>query len=238
MDRVDGNVWDRPADVASVTSAEADSASRAIVEALVSLHGIDPDAVGLGQLGRPEGFLERRIDRWMQQWPQDAVHDRTPFDDLGRRLLTALPSEAPPGLVHGDYRLGNVMFSPGPDRRVAAVLDWELSTLGDRLTDLAHLVLYWAPIRGRITHEAQRIGGVGGFWTAAQLVAAYGAGGTLAVDDLDWYLAFDSWRAAVIKEGIHARSLRGETRGEGDDVGVYVPLHLEDADELLAERGH
>jgi aminoglycoside phosphotransferase (APT) family kinase protein len=121
---------------------------------------------------------------------------------------------------------------------VRAVLDWEMSTLGDRLTDVAHLLIYWDTTRGRMTHPAQALAGTHGFWSGGQIGDEYLARSGAPVDDLDFYLAFEHWRGAVIKEGIHARASRGDTRGEGfEHIGEQVPLHLEEADELLREHG-
>jgi aminoglycoside phosphotransferase (APT) family kinase protein len=239
MDRVYGEVWDDPADVAHISAVEGDSCSRSVIDALVQLHSVDYRAIGLSDLGRPAGFLERRIGRWLQQWDQiDRIRELPLVAEVGRRLLLALPAEQLPGLVHGDYRLGNVMVSRAADRRVQAILDWEMSTLGDRLTDVAHLLIYWDSTRGRITHRSQLIAGTHGFWSGPEMAAAYGAATGAVLDDLDFYLAFEHWRGAIIKEGIHARSIRGETRGDGfEGIAEAVPLHLEEADQLLREAG-
>jgi aminoglycoside phosphotransferase (APT) family kinase protein len=239
MDRVAGVVWDQPEDVAGVPEAEGDACSRAVIEALVELHAIDYEVVGLGAHGRPDRFLERRIGRWLEQWRDGATRDLPLAEDVGRRLLDALPPEAAPGLVHGDYRLGNVIIAEDSSRAVKAVLDWEMSTIGDRLTDVAHLLIYWDTTRGRVTHPAQRLAGTHGFWAGTRMGESYLAASGAEVDDLDFYLAFEHWRAAVIKEGIHARTVAGNTRGEGfEGIGEQVPLHLEEADELLREHGH
>jgi aminoglycoside phosphotransferase (APT) family kinase protein len=234
-------VWDGPDDVAGLSDAEGDACSNAIIDALVELHAIDYRAVGLAEHGRPDGFLERRITRWLEQWRQGQTRDLALADDVGERLLVALPPEAVPGLVHGDYRLGNVIVADDASRGVNAVLDWEMSTIGDRLTDVAHLLVYWDTTRGRVTHPAQRLAGTHGFWSGERMAETYLARrgeAEGAVDDLDFYLAFEHWRAAVIKEGIYARSTAGNTRGEGfAGIGDQVPLHLEEADELLREHG-
>jgi aminoglycoside phosphotransferase (APT) family kinase protein len=239
MERVHGDVWDDPVDVAGVPAAEGDACSRSVVDALVQIHAIDYRAVGLGEFGRPEGFLERRIGGWLRQWDQSEGRRDLPLvAELGQRLLHTLPTELAPGLVHGDYRLGNVIVSPTADRRVAAVLDWEMSTLGDRLTDVAHLLIYWDSTRGRITHRSQLIAGTHGFWSGQEIATAYAEATGASLEDLDFYLAFEHWRGAVIKEGIAARSARGETRGAGfEGMSEAVLLHLEEADQLLRERG-
>ena len=115
----------------------------ALVDVLVALHEVDPGSVGLADYGRPEGFLERQIRRWNGQWEKSRTHDVPAVDELGRRLAAALPASRRSAIVHGDYRLDNCLMHPSDPGRVAAVLDWELSTLGDPMTDLGLLLFYW-----------------------------------------------------------------------------------------------
>ncbi len=114
--------------------------SEALVATLVRLHSLDPDAIGLEGFGRPQGFLERQVRRWWQQWLASTTRDLPAMDRLHRWLETALPAQGPAAIVHGDYRLDNVMFAPGDPSRIAAVLDWEMSTVGDPLCDLGLLL--------------------------------------------------------------------------------------------------
>jgi aminoglycoside phosphotransferase (APT) family kinase protein len=136
--------------------------------------------------------------------------------------------------VHGDYRLGNLIIGEGTEPTIAAILDWEMSTRGDPLTDLAHLLVYWAPTCGRTTHESQEISQQPGFLTTAELTEAYTARSGRDVSKLDFYLGFEHWRAAVIKEGIYHRVLRGDAGDDGiEEIRASVPLHLEEAWDVL-----
>jgi aminoglycoside phosphotransferase (APT) family kinase protein len=148
-------------------------------------------------------------------------------------LSERVPAHTDSTLIHGDYRLGNVLLDI--QRRpagVAAVLDWELSTLGDPLTDLAHLIAYWDRQRGRLTHESQLIAELPGFATSAELARRYSERSGRSVERIDFYVAFEHWRAAIIKEGIFNRSRR---RGKPDHaIGDSVAVHLEVAADILA----
>jgi aminoglycoside phosphotransferase (APT) family kinase protein len=200
------------------------------VDVLDQLHRVDVHAIGLGDLGRPGGFVARRIDRWLQQWQRNPHRDHPLVEALADRLADAVPDQADSTLVHGDFRLGNLLVVVEPVR-VNAVLDWEMSTLGDPLTDLAHLLVYWAPTRGRLTHESQTIAGHPGFLSAPELADRYAAATGRDLSRLDFYLAFEHWRAAIIKEAIFMRRSTG-TR-QSDELGDSVDRHLEEAADLL-----
>src|ERR1035441_10989904 len=115
----------------------------ALVDTMLTLHAVDPEAVGLGTFGRPEGFLERQVRRWWQQWEASKTRELPAIEDLHSRLLAAVPVPSAPGIVHGDYRFDNVIYARDDPHRVAAVVDWEMSTVGDPLCDLGLLVVYW-----------------------------------------------------------------------------------------------
>jgi aminoglycoside phosphotransferase (APT) family kinase protein len=231
MSYVPGAVFHRPSDVAALTEAQARAISEATVDVLDRLHRVDPAAVGLGELGRPDGFVARRIGRWLEQWRAGDYRDHPLVEPVGAALAARVPADADATLVHGDYRLGNLLVSvrddPKVEPEIAAVLDWEMSTLGDPLTDLAHLLVYWDRTRGRLTHESQRIAEHAGFLSAAELAERYATRTGRNLDDLDYYLAFEHWRAAIIKEGIFGRT------PDDDELGASVALHLEEAADLL-----
>ncbi|MCU1455134.1 MAG: acyl-CoA dehydrogenase [Acidimicrobiales bacterium] len=238
MDHVAGLVAERRGDVAGRDAAWGRACSLAAVAGLARVHAVDTDAVGLGDFGRPENFLARRLTRWSEQWHASTHRDLPLFDAVARRLVDIVPRESETTLVHGDYRLGNLIIgtgdSDGDEPTLAAILDWEMSTRGDPLTDLAHLLVYWAPTCGRVTHESQEIAEQPGFLTTGELADAYRDLSGRDLANLSFYLAFEHWRAAVIKEGIHHRSLRGHTHGDGfAGIGASVPLHLEEAWEIV-----
>jgi aminoglycoside phosphotransferase (APT) family kinase protein len=191
------------------------AAADSLVDALVALHEVDPDRVGLGQLGRRTGYLERQLARWQRQLEQSRTRPLPALDEVHRRLAANLPAQAGPArIVHGDFRLDNVVLSPAG--RVLAVLDWELCTLGDPLADVGLLCVYWAepgdqtlPLRAAPTTMP-------GFPGRAALTRAYAARSGRDLSDLDTYVAFASWKLAVILEGVVARHAGG-AYGEGDD---------------------
>lgn len=231
MSLVPGRVMHTRADAADLDVAQAERICRDVVDTLVRLHAVDVAAVGLAELGRPAGFVRRRIASWIAQWRTVEHRDLPLVEALEQHLLAAVPQHTDETLVHGDYRLGNMIIDvqrPG----IAALLDWEMSTLGDPLTDLAHLLVYWESPRGRQTHDSQTIASLPGFATGAELAAAYAGASGRDVSELDFYLAFEHWRAAVIKEGIYTRHVHGNQAG-AEGVGDSVLRHLEEAADLL-----
>jgi aminoglycoside phosphotransferase (APT) family kinase protein len=198
--------------------AEAASERRAIgegfVDTLAALHAVDPDAVGLGDYGRPEGFLARQVRRWTGQWEASRFEPVAEIEELGARLAAKVPTQQRTAVVHGDYRLDNVVLHPTAPGRISAVLDWELSTLGDPLTDLALVLLFW---REQGEAELSLIPGVThlpGFPTREEMLARYAASTTVDVSDIDWYLAFAHFKFAVIAQGVAARSRAGAMGGQ------------------------
>ncbi|MGI8927302.1 MAG: phosphotransferase family protein [Tepidiformaceae bacterium] len=191
--------------------------SMGVVDALAKLHTIDPAAVGLEGFGRPEGFLERQLRRWREQWERSRTRELPELDELVGRLRAALPESPRPTIVHGDYRLGNMAVDWGP--AVGAIFDWEMATLGDPLTDLGWLLTSWGEVgdadellaMGRVTHITAK----DGFLTRAQLAAEYARRTGIDTATAEWYMLFAYFKRAVIIEGIWARYLAGETVGEG-----------------------
>jgi aminoglycoside phosphotransferase (APT) family kinase protein len=235
MARVDGVVLHGPDDVTTIAPATATALCDRVVETLAALHEVEPEAIGLGDLGRPQNFVARRTDRWTAQWQQSPHRDFPMVERLGRRLAAEVPTDTDSALIHGDYRLGNMLVALDAPPRIAALLDWEMSTLGDPLTDLAHLLVYWEPTCGRVTHDSQRIAAHPGFRTGAELADRYAAVSGRDVEALAFYLAFEHWRAAIIKEGIVQRGLAGgaDADGDQDDLAASVAVHLDEAADLL-----
>jgi aminoglycoside phosphotransferase (APT) family kinase protein len=235
MSRVPGQVFHLRSDVSGVDPLQAGAVCEAIVEVLDQIHRVDTSAVGLDDLGRPDGFVARRISRWLDQWRRSEHRDQPLVEKIGARLAEQVPDQADSTLVHGDYRLGNLIVRPDAGSPVAAVLDWEMSTRGDPMTDLAHLLVYWEPTRGRLTHDSQLISEQPGFLRADALARRYADLTGRDTSALPFYLAFEHWRAAIIKEGIYTRSRAYPPDSvEGDDIGATVAVHLEEAGEILA----
>lgn len=193
-----------------------------LVDVLVALHALDVDAVGLGDLGRRDGYLARQLARWHGQFDRSQVEGEErveAVDEVHELLARALPAEGAPTLVHGDYRLDNTVVSDAGE--VRAVLDWELCTLGDPLADVGLLLVYWAEPGDELTalgNDAPTL--AGGFPTRQEVAQRYAAGSGRDLAGLDYYVAFGYWKLACILQGVHARYRAGA--GGGDRSGTEV----------------
>jgi aminoglycoside phosphotransferase (APT) family kinase protein len=234
MGFVDGVVLDKPDLLRELEPAAATRACELLMDTLVDLHEVDPSSVGLAEFGRPDGFLARQVRRWHQQWQ---ASETRPLDLLGQtvgRLTELLPEQSAPAIVHGDYRLTNVMFSPAVDR-IAAVVDWEMATLGDPLTDLGLLVVY-QDLAQQSDTIMPRMLPERGFLTAREMVGRYASRSPRDLARLNWYVGFGYFKLAVVAEGIHHRYLAGKTVGAGfDHFGDAVPTLLAAAQHALAQ---
>ncbi|GIH26161.1 acyl-CoA dehydrogenase [Acrocarpospora phusangensis] len=191
--------------------------ARELTDVLAALHSIDPETVGLGDFGRPEGFLTRQVTRWKRQLDASRSREVAGIDELHERLARAVPDSGPPAIVHGDFKLGNTLIEGG---KLMAVLDWEMSTLGDPLTDLALFLLY-GDFAMLDTGFATDTGDLAGHYAKA-------SGRDLS--RLGWYVGLACFKLAVIAEGIHFRYTQGLTVGDGfAEIGATV--------EPLVERG-
>lgn len=191
----------------------------AFVEALARLHAVDADAVGLGDFGRPQGFMERQVRRWGEQWERSKTFESPEVEELRRRLGAALPDSPAPTIVHGDYRLENMIFAERRPDTILALLDWEMATLGDPLADLGYALAYWvqagdAELRQQVL-DMGRVSMGAGFMTREELAEAYERRSGRSVAGIDFYFCFALYKLTVIVQGIVARNLAGETRGEG-----------------------
>jgi len=230
VEKVTGRVLRHPADVAALDAAQARAVVESLVGHLVALHRVDVDAVGLGGLGRPAGFVARQVERWQAQRDHVATRPLPAADELYRRLRRRVPAGGAGSLVHGDYRLDNVMVDAVDPGRIVAVLDWEMTTLGDPLTDLGLLLVYREPECGPVLPHGNPFGGSPHVPTADDIARRYGDLSGRPLDDLGFYRALGCFKLAVIAEGIHGRHLAGLTAGSGfDSVG--------DAVEALLHRG-
>ncbi|SHG64138.1 Predicted kinase, aminoglycoside phosphotransferase (APT) family [Jatrophihabitans endophyticus] len=235
MGFVDGVVLDRPDVLGTVTPDAATRSCELLVDTLVDLHEVDPGTVGLGDFGRPDGFLARQVRRWTQQWQASQTQPRAEVERTVELLTTTLPEQSTPAIVHGDYRLTNVMFDRGL-QRIAAVVDWEMATLGDPLTDVGLMVVYQG-LAAQDDTVMPLMAPTQGFLTTDALVDRYAQRSPRDLTALDWYVAFGYYKLAVVSEGIHNRYLAGKTVGEGfDHFGERVPELLERALSLLEAR--
>ncbi len=208
MEFVDGVV---PRDQATVEAAFDERQRAAItssmVRVLVELHRVDPDAVGLGDLGRRDGYVERQLRRWGRQWDHSKTRELPVIEEVARRLAARVPPQGPAAIVHGDYRLDNLILSPAGE--VAAVLDWELCTLGDPLADVGALLVYWSEQGDELRPLISAPTAVPGFPSRAEVAAAYVGAAGRDLSEIDFYVALAYWKLAVILEGVYARSVGG-----------------------------
>jgi aminoglycoside phosphotransferase (APT) family kinase protein len=187
-----------------------------LIDALVELHSVDPAACGLDGFGKPSGYLERQLRRWRGQMELTLPLTR-PIPDLervGEWLHTNLPETQETTLVHGDYKLDNVMFAADPPARLVAILDWEMSTLGDPLADLGWMISFWrepGDEGGNLFAETTRVTELPGFSSRADLIERYARASGREVKQLDWYQVLAIWKLAILLEGSYARHLAGMT---------------------------
>ena len=228
MAEVPGIVLRSADDTAALTNTERANSTESFIETLAELHTLEPAAVGLGDYGRPDGYCSRQIRRWGEQWARSNTRPLPDMDTLLGGLAEAVPPSPRDSIVHGDYRLDNMIVDPSNSYRVAAVLDWELSTLGDPLADRGMTLTYWhdpgdseraeIPVAVGITaHE--------GFPTGRELAQRYAALTGIDLGNMSFYLAFGAMKLAVILEGVNARYIGGQTVGDGyDKAGEAVPV--------------
>ena len=192
-----------------------------LVDVLADLHRVDPRAVGLDGFGRPAGFVERQVRRWSKQWEASKAQELHALDELRDELVRTLPPKRAEAIVHGDYRLDNTVLHPTAAGRVVAVLDWEMSTLGDPLTDLGTLLAYWSEDGDDAVLAAARVmapvTAADGFPTRAQIICRYAERTGFDVSDVEWYQAFAYFKLAVVCQGIAARAAGGAMLGSGFD---------------------
>ncbi len=237
MRYVPGRVMRTREHAADVTPEQARELSEQLVDMLAAIHGVDIEAVGLTGFGRPDGYMTRQLARWQRQWELSNSREVSGYDDLVRRLTDGLPRSADGTLVHGDLRLDNMLVSTEPRVAVAAVVDWEMSTLGDPLADLGLTLMYWTDPGDEDWLRASEGGSVTtipGFLRRAEAAARYAELTGRDISGIGYYMAFGCFKLAVVLEGIHARFLQNKTVGEGfEREGPAVPRLIERAHALL-----
>jgi aminoglycoside phosphotransferase (APT) family kinase protein len=211
----------------ATTPEERHALGIGMVRTLAQLHAVDYEAVGLGEFGRPAGYVERQVRRWYQQHEATITQPIPELEEVARRLRQAIPESPAPSIVHGDYRLGNLMMDAHEPGRIVAILDWEMSTLGDPLTDLGYTLLYWA----EESDPPEMIAGSSitaqpGFATRAELIDEYARASGRNMENVDFYLAFAAYKLSIIGEGIHHRYINGQTVGPGFENYDVRMVHL------------
>jgi aminoglycoside phosphotransferase (APT) family kinase protein len=237
MDAVEGLVVRDGDDARSLAVDTRRRVSGSLIDTLAQLHAIDPAATSLADLGRRDAYLERQLRRLHRQYRSSAGRTLPLVDELRDRLRAQLPRQQRASIVHGDYRLDNVMISPEGD--VRAVLDWELCTLGDPLADLALLHVYWLEPGDEVIPSLSSPTDLPGFATRAELNAHYASLTGLDLSDLSTYVAFGFWKLAIILEGVHTRYRSGAYVDDDEAyerLGGAVPRLLERSHETLTAR--
>lgn len=215
MKFVEGVVPHTPELAESLPEGERASAGRHIFEVLSDLHSVDPATIGLGELARKEGYVERQLKRWTKQYADTKTHDIPEMDESERLLHENVPEQIGYGIVHGDYRIGNMMLVNG---KMVALLDWELCTLGDPLADVGYLLNNWTQ-PGEDWAENPTI--VGGFGDRDELCEIYSARTGRDLSGINYYRAFSHWRLAAITQGVYKRYLVGAMGDQELDMELY-----------------
>ena len=200
-----------------------------LIDVLADLHSVDYAAVGLSEFGRPDGFMARQVRRWTKQWDATRDQDRPGLDALAARLAETVPATQRNSVVHGDYRLDNCLLDPDSPGRIKAVLDWEMSTLGDPLADLGMLFVYWGQEGEQHPASQSAITALPGFPTRMEVAERYAKRTGTDLSHLNWYVAFAYFKFAAIVAGIVARSKAGamagkDTSGYADRIDPCVEL--------------
>lgn len=232
-----GYVDGRPLYTAEDTMGWVPEAGRSVlgesfVDVLAALHSLDPDAVGLGGLGKKDAYVARQLRTWYRSWTSSAEaasYDDGRVHELHERLTRDLPEQGPARVVHGDYGLHNTLV--GADSCVVAVVDWEISTLGDPLADLGYALNQWAEPKDDLPVRDEAATSVPGFQTRKLLSERYAAKTGCDLSNLNYYIGFNWWKSACIVHGVYARYCEGKKSTEGVDmeslrerVGRYLTL--------------
>lgn len=222
MGYVAGDVLHDAGAADAVPTAQRQSIGMQVIKVLAQLHEVDADAVGLGDLGRKEAYLARQLKRWNRQWEASKTHEIPEMEETSRILAQTMPEQVGAAIVHGDYRLGNMIVGDG---RIQAVLDWELCTLGDPLADLGYLLNSWvapgeeAPLTGDAELPATA---AGGFPSRQAISAWYEERTKRSLANINYYRAFSHWRLAAIAQGVYKRYLTGAMGSNRDlDLDAY-----------------
>jgi aminoglycoside phosphotransferase (APT) family kinase protein len=219
MGFVDGHVIrDRVTAEHALSAPARRRAGESIVDTLVAIHAVDLEACGLADLGRHDGYIARQLKRWYGQWNDQKTREVTEIDRVHDALAQCIPEQGPAALVHGDYRLDNCIV--GDDGNVAAVLDWEICTLGDPLADVGLLNVYWTGPGDKPSPWGGSATTANGFLDRADLIARYAAVSGRDLSQLPFYVSFAYWKLACILQGVYYRYLGGA-------LGSRDPAELE-----------
>jgi len=224
MERVAGTPYRLATQLETLGRARTVTISARMVETMATLHRVDPAEVGLGDFGRPEGFLARQVRRWKKQLDASSSRDLTGAAELHHLLESSVPAGSSPGIVHGDFRLDNLLVDE--DDEVAAVIDWEMATLGDPLTDVALLLVYQQMADLDVGSSVADASRAPGFLSEEDLLEVYASRSGRDLSAMGFYRALACFKLAAILEGVYYRHTQGQTVGTGFDTveAVVEPL--------------
>ena len=226
MEKVAGTPYRLAAQLEPLGAQRTGAISTRMVDTLATLHRVDPADVGLSDFGRPRGFLERQVRRWKKQLDASRSRDLVGADELHHLLETTLPAEGPAAVVHGDFRLDNLLVDDGD--QVAAVIDWEMATLGDPLTDVALLLVYQRMANLDTGYAVANASTAAGFLSDVEMLNRYADRSGRDLSAMAFYLGLAHFKLAVILEGIHYRYVHRQTVGAGfDTIGAAVEPLIE-----------
>ena len=188
-----------------------------VVDTLVAIHDVEPEAVGLGELAKKEDYVARQLHRWRGQWEKQHTRELPLVEEVHDRLAARIPDQGPATIVHGDYRLDNMILAPSGE--VAAVVDWELCTLGDPLADVGLLLVYWGEAGDEFTALMNPATAADGFPSREDVRDRYAERSGRDLSEVDFYVALGLWKLAIILEGVFARYAAGQY-GSAEDSGA------------------
>ncbi|GAC1436774.1 MAG: phosphotransferase family protein [Solirubrobacteraceae bacterium] len=225
MERVEGDVITQQMPAELDSEQQRARVASELIDALVEVHDVAWEAVGLEGYGKPTGYLERQLRRFLGLWEHNRTRELPAVERVAGWLSQNMPDSPRATIVHGDYRLGNVMFAPGAPARLAAIFDWEMATIGDPLADLGYMCALWIqgsdPSRGMF--ELTGVTRAPGFPTREELVAMYEERSGRSMREIRWYMTLALWKSVVFMEGNYKRAVAGSTddpflRSFGDGV--------------------
>ena len=220
MGYVEGHVLRDTAAAEPLTEEQRRTAGESLVDVMAEIHAVDVDAVGLGELGRKEGYIDRQLRRWYKQFLDSKTREVPALEKVYERLRAEIPEQGPATIVHGDYRLDNCLV--GDDGRIAAVLDWEICTLGDPLADVGLLMVYWTDPDDESAALLTAPTQLPGFQRRADLLQRYAERSGRDVSAIDYYTAFGYWKLACIVEGVYARYRGGAMGSEASGFEAFA----------------
>jgi aminoglycoside phosphotransferase (APT) family kinase protein len=212
MERIDGEVITSTLPPALDNEQQRAAVADELIDALVELHGVDWTGIGLEGFGKPTGYLERQLRRFLGLWEHNRTRELPAVEEVGRWLADNMPQSPPATIVHGDYRLGNTIYASTAPARLRAILDWEMATIGDPLADLGYMMIHWHEPGDEIGgFNLQAVTTLPGFPSRQEMIARYEARSGRSMQALDWYVTLALWKGVVFMEGNYKRAVAGTT---------------------------